>query len=66
MESENELIRKLTEVDEANDITKFMKTTKEYLRDLHTNKEFLRNNKAESIKRKINEKDTMIWKEEIG
>ena len=34
MESENELIRKLTEVDEANDITKFMKTTKEYLREM--------------------------------
>ena len=66
MESENELIRKIIEVDEANEITKFMKTTKEYLRDLHINKEFLRNNKAEGIKRKINEKDTMIWKEEIN
>ena len=60
------MIQKIVEIDENREITKFMKTTKRYMLETDTSKDYIVRNKNNEIKEKLYKLDERHWKVELS
>ena len=66
LENDNKMIQKIVEIDENREITKFMKTTKRYMLETDTSKDYIVRNKNNEIKEKLYKLDERHWKVELS
>ena len=64
--AKNKIIQKIIETDEDQEISKFMRTTKKYMGEADTNKDYTLGNKSNEIKEKLYKLDERLWKEELN